>query len=372
MNSTFFLSRINLNKKILKSIFVTIAIMVFFLFSIQLMTNAFSHLGHDMAKRILVVASNPFIGLFVGLLITALIQSSSTCTSMVIALVASNAISVTDAIPIVMGANIGTTLTSTIVALGFLSEKGPFRKAISSAMLHDIFNISTVILLFPLELKYGILSTTAQQIASLFVRKNINNELLSSIDSISFSGAVDQINYLIPNDLLRLVIAAAMLFVSLKLFSNVIYKKLIADSKQMMNSLLFGSVKKAFLWGTLSTSVVQSSSITTSLVVPLVAKNKLKLKMAFPFVVGANVGTTITGFIAAFSQSEAAIMIAIVHFLFNAFGAILFLPFAFIRKIPIQFATQLGRLTLKSRFFGFIYLVLTFFLIPFILIYFNK
>ena len=337
------------------------------------MTTAFSHLGHDVARRIFIVASNPFIGLFVGLLITALIQSSSTCTSMVIALVASNAISVTDAIPIVMGANVGTTLTSTIVALGFLSEKGAFRKAISSAMLHDIFNISTVIILFPLELKYGILSGTAKSIASVFVKHDINSEIVFSNNlGISFSPLIDFFRTCVPNDILLMVIAFFMLFISLKLFSNVLYKKLIAESKEMMNSLVFSSIKKAFFWGMGSTAVVQSSSITTSLVVPLVAKNKLKLKMAFPFVVGANVGTTITGFIAAFSQSEAAIIIAIVHFLFNAFGAMLFLPFGFVRKIPIDLSAKLGRFTLKSRFFGFMYLVLTFFLIPFILIYFNK
>ena len=98
-------------------------------------------LGQETAKSILLATSNPFIGLFIGLLATALIQSSSTVTSMTVAVVASGYLTLGNAIPVVMGANVGTTLTSTLVSLGFITKRNQFRKAISAGTIHDFFNI---------------------------------------------------------------------------------------------------------------------------------------------------------------------------------------------------------------------------------------
>ncbi|MBA4145037.1 MAG: hypothetical protein C0523_04680, partial [Cytophaga sp.] len=113
-------------------------------------------------------------------------------------------------------------------------------------------------------------------------------------------------------------------------------------------------------------------TITTSLVVPLVAKKVIKLRQAVPFILGANIGTTITAFIAAMFNSNVAISIAIAHFLFNFIGVLIFFPIPYLREIPIDLANGLGRLTLKYRLAGFLYLLLTFFVIPFSLIYLNK
>jgi solute carrier family 34 (sodium-dependent phosphate cotransporter) len=122
-----------------------------FLFSLDLMTSSLQHIGKDVAETILSATSNPFTGLFIGLLITAMLQSSSTTTSLVVALVASGSITLQSAIPIIMGANIGTTITSTIVSLGFISKKKEFRRAVAAGTYHDFFNILTTIALFPLE-----------------------------------------------------------------------------------------------------------------------------------------------------------------------------------------------------------------------------
>jgi sodium-dependent phosphate cotransporter len=117
---------------------------------------------------------------------------------------------------------------------------------------------------------------------------------------------------------------------------------------------------------------VQSSTITTSLIVTIVATGKVSVKKAFPFILGANIGTTITAAIAAIYQTEAAISIALVHFLFNFIGALIFLPFPAVRNIPVQLATLFGEKTVKSRLIGLAYILLTFFIIPFLLIYFNR
>ncbi|MBK8291849.1 MAG: Na/Pi symporter [Flammeovirgaceae bacterium] len=87
------------------------------------MIASLQHLGKDAADIILLATSNPFTGLFIGLLVTALMQSSSATTAMTVALIASGSISLHGAVPIIMGANVGTTITSTIVSLGFITKK---------------------------------------------------------------------------------------------------------------------------------------------------------------------------------------------------------------------------------------------------------
>ncbi|MGB5976801.1 MAG: Na/Pi symporter, partial [Cyclobacteriaceae bacterium] len=120
---------------------VTVVFAMFlFLLSIELIATAFGQLGRETARSIISATSNPFIGLFIGLLITAIIQSSSTTTSMVVAVVASGGLGLAQAIPIIMGANIGTTLTSSLVSLGYITNKNEFRKAIGAGTVHDIFN----------------------------------------------------------------------------------------------------------------------------------------------------------------------------------------------------------------------------------------
>jgi sodium-dependent phosphate cotransporter len=109
-------------------------------------------------------------------------------------------------------------------------------------------------------------------------------------------------------------------------------------------------------------------------VVPIVAKKIASLKQAAPFIMGANIGTTITAFIAVTlnSNTAGAISIAIAHFLFNLFGVLLFFPVAALRRLPMRLAAGLGKLTLKYRLVGFVYILVTFFFIPFSLIYLNQ
>jgi solute carrier family 34 (sodium-dependent phosphate cotransporter) len=139
-----------------------------FLISVDMLSNSFKYLGKDIANSLIYATSNPFIGLFVGIIVTAIIQSSSTSTTMIVAFVASNVITLTDAVPMMIGANIGTTITSTLVSIGFISKRKEFRRAVSAGVIHDFFNIFMVLILFPLEYYYGFLSNVASQIAAYF------------------------------------------------------------------------------------------------------------------------------------------------------------------------------------------------------------
>ena len=338
-----------------------------------MMGESFNVLGRGIAESILVATSNPFIGLFIGLLITAIIQSSSTSTSMIVAIVASGSITIPDAVPMIMGANIGTTLTSTIVALGYITNKNEFRRALAAGTVHDFFNILTTLILFPLEYYYGFISALSQQIASLIIDPSTNVgdgivgfKLFNAIPITHI--IVDSIN----NGVISIVLSFTLLIISIKVLSNKISKILIAEPKDNLKNLIFNNPLKSFGFGAGLTALVQSSSITTSLVIPFVATKRIELRNAMPFILGANIGTTITAFIAVLFKSNAAMSIAMTHLLFNVIGVLIFLPFPVMRNMIIGLASKFGALTFKHRLIGFTYIILTFFTIPFALIFFNK
>ena len=107
-------------------IFLIFSIITLFLLAIDLMIYSLSYIGLGAARELIKVAEIPFISLFIGLLTTALIQSSSTVTSIAVAMVASGTISLNMGIFVIMGANIGTTLTSDIISLSYITSKNKF------------------------------------------------------------------------------------------------------------------------------------------------------------------------------------------------------------------------------------------------------
>ncbi len=349
-------------------------VIVVFLIAVNLMATAFSYLGEDIAQSILFATANPFIGLFIGLLMTAIIQSSSTSTSMTVAAVASGSISFEGAIPIIMGANIGTTLTSTIIALGYITKKKEFERAVAAGVVHDFFNIFCVILLFPLEYKYQILSRLATKITRVFFydANNTPSEDIGGLGNIVFDPISNSLYEWIGNPYIMLIIAFVLIFGALKMLSKIFYNQVFTDVESNIESFIFPNPFKSFAIGTIFTSVIQTSSLSTSLMVPVVATKRVSLQKAFQFILGANVGTTITALIAAIFKSEEAIAIAIVHLLFNLIGILIFLPFKSIRNIPVQLAKWFGHYTAENRIIGFLYILFMFFIIPFTLIYFNR
>lgn len=358
-----------------RTVVYIVAALILFLFALDLMISSFQHLGKGAAETIILATSNPFTALFIGLLITAMIQSSSTTSSMVVALVASGSITIESAVPIIMGANIGTTITSTIVSLGFINKKKEFRRAVSAGTYHDFFNILTVIILFPLEYYYGFLSSLSTYIAHSFFPGG-STPMENTVRHF-WPGFNPIINFLvssISNGFLLAILSFALLFASIIVFRRLISNLMLVNSPERFGRFFFKNQFKSFAWGLITTAAIRSSTITTSLVVPLVAKKITSLRKAAPFILGANMGTTITAFIAATlnSNTTSAISIAIAHFLFNFLGVLLFLPIPVLRKVPIELAEGLGKLTLKYRLVGFVYLLSTFFFIPFSLIYLNQ
>ena len=111
--------------------FVILASLYFFLFGLDVMGNAFKALSGKAVGSFFTSIGNPVAGLMVGILVTVLLQSSSTTTSIVVSMVGADIVSVKTAIPIIMGANIGTSVTNTIVSHGHVTDKEEFERAVS-------------------------------------------------------------------------------------------------------------------------------------------------------------------------------------------------------------------------------------------------
>ncbi|MCC5928265.1 MAG: Na/Pi symporter [Cyclobacteriaceae bacterium] len=351
------------------SLMMVLAVFVFLL-SVDLLISSLSVIGKDTVQNILSIATNPFISLFIGLVSTAILQSSSTSTSMIVAMVASGSLELSHAVPMILGANIGTTLTSNIVAISYIAHRKKFRKALTVATSHDFFNIMATCIVFPLEYYYQLLSKSASFLAEILTLTKkeviVSPEItMSLIDKMPFS---EWILKAIDNSFIILIISILLIILSIRWLSRLMLKQMIGNEKEWFSHYIFKNSYKSFFWGGIVTAAVQSSSITTSLVVPVVAGGQARFKRVFPFIIGANIGTTITALIAALFKNEAAVSIAIAHFIFNMLGMAIFLPIKPLRRIPMRLAVKLGKVTEKNLMVGFIYLVLCFFLLPFLLI----
>ncbi len=350
-----------------------------FFVSISLMSHAFKGFGSGFAERLITTTSNPFVGLFIGILATSIIQSSGTTTSMVVAFVAAGTLSVRSAIPIVMGANIGTTVTCTLVALGHITRKEEFKRAFSGSIMHDIFNIMAVVILFPIEM-----STHYLEKAGIFLTTIFNNAGGTAITSpIKFIvgpaiNAIDGIlrGYLSVSktalNVIFLVIALAMLFLSLYNITRVMKSLIMNRADMVFDRIIRRNALLAMFMGMLFTAIVRSSSITTSLLVPLIAAGILQLEHAFPIVLGANVGTTVTAILASFTGNIAGITIAFVHLVFNLTGILIIYPIKWLRRIPIEGARFIATMCTKHRVYAFIYVLALFYGLPISLIFISK
>jgi solute carrier family 34 (sodium-dependent phosphate cotransporter) len=279
------------------------------------------------------------------------------------------------AVPIIMGANVGTTITSSIISLGFINRKKDFKRAVAAGSYHCFFNLLTVILLFPLEYHYRFLSDLSQRVAAYFTSPgNVTTPGAAWHFSSLFEPLVKGLMSSLPNAYVWMIAGFVLLFGSILLFRKLISDLLKAKSPEAFSRFFFRSPLKSFAWGLITTAAIRSSTITTSVVVPIVAKKITTLRQAAPFIMGANIGTTITAFIAAVlnSNTSNAISIAMAHFLFNLVGVILFFPIPALREIPIRLSSSLGRFTSEYRFAGVAFILITFFFLPFALLYLSQ
>ncbi|MCG6138358.1 MAG: Na/Pi symporter [Nostoc sp. LLA-1] len=169
-----------------------------------------------------------------------------------------------------------------------------------------------------------------------------------------------------------LIVAFGLLYFSLKALVNALKAILDQDLEQKVKKYLFGSWWQAMLFGLVITIAVQSSSITTSVIVPLVALGVVLALQVLPYFLGANIGTSTTALLAALAlgsdggaEGTAALMVALVHMLFDIFSIILLFPIKKVREIPVWLAKKSGEFLAKSQVTAIVYIAVIFYLLPF-------
>ncbi|XP_067132681.1 sodium-dependent phosphate transport protein 2B-like [Centruroides vittatus] len=408
----------------LAKVVALLTLLYFFICSLDFLSSAFRLLGGKKAGQAFQdnkLLQNPIVGLMIGVLATVLVQSSSTSTSIVVTMVGSKLISVSNAIPIIMGANIGTSVTNTIVSLSQVSDRNEFRRAFAAATVHDMFNWLTVIVLLPIEIITGYLKKLTQEIIDSTDwsqgKEGVKIEFLNKltkpftnliiqidkkvVEEIATSNKTDEIEKSLVKRCCKMngtecikdckfllrgldwddsIIGGIMLIISLVMLCSclvlmvkllhsmlrgqisVVIKKVINTEPRFPFSILVGYL--AILIGCGMTILVQSSSIFTSALTPLAGVGIISLERIYPLTLGSNVGTTTTSLLAALTDGKKeTLQIAFCHLFFNLSGILLFYPIPYMR-VPIPLAKLLGNITAKYRWFSIFYLIMMFFVLP--------
>lgn len=439
----------------IKFILILLCVWIF-ICSIKLMYFALMAIAGKTAGDIFssnVFLSNPITGLIIGILFTVIIQSSSTTISIVVAMTAAGVISVPRGIPIVMGANIGTSVTNTAVSLTMSMNREQFARAFAGATVHDCFNVMSVFVLLILELITGYLEALSGAVVNslgtfegssppkilmaivspivpnliqinMTVTKTLamNPDLFDEVQMLKIWCEQKKCPYIngtvgsdlpatgcaTPNDTslitnetvsvglrrcdnsdyafaessmseqdiggLLFAISIIVLIASLLVMVKLLTSSLDGGMKTVIRKAVNTDFKAPFSWlskyvalilGMGVTMVIQSSSVVTSTITPLVGLDLVTLERMYCITVGANMGTTTTALIAAVATGDPrSLQISLCHVFFNISGFLLWFPIPFMRKVPQKMATLLGKVTAKYRWFSIVYLICLFAIIP--------
>jgi sodium-dependent phosphate cotransporter len=397
----------------------------FFLLGLNILGTSAKVLSGCTAGALFDDDANPVAGLMIGILCTVLIQSSSSTTSIIVSLVGAGVVEVKSGIFMVMGANIGTSVTNTIVAMGHLGDGDELERAFAGACVHDMFNFLSVAILFPLELITHVLYALTKAmlpsedlekgdkwegpikkivgpLGNLIIKANkkVATEVANGdscdkyypvectdgviskstctvglIDCdkktdkcpIFFQDGAEQKDDVVSGAVC-FVLALVVLVICLVGLVTVLQKMLMGVSTRIIHKATNVNGYLAILIGCGLTILVQSSSITTSVLTPFVGVGALRLEQMFPLTLGANLGTTFTGLLASLvTEGTASLHVALCHLFFNIFGIIIWYPIPFMRNIPLNAARTLGKGTRIWKGFPILYIIVTFLLLPLVL-----
>jgi sodium-dependent phosphate cotransporter len=444
-----------------------------FLVGLSLMGNAFKGLSGKGAAQLIGSVDNPVAGVAFGVLGTVLLQSSSTSTSVVVTMVAAGILSVHNAIPIIMGANIGTSVTASIVSHVHITDKEEFKRGFQGATVHGAFNYLTVLVLFPLEVATGFLKHVSNVCAKFVLNEmlgtgakwtsptkivtspattpiiKIDQDLIKDIaqgclpcqttvdglcrndrkDEATEAGYTEatmpcddsfchdyrkveiegldekvQFDFCISkeeweqkhmvdekivksgyaSDLGDVTGSTVVLLFSLFLLCFALYwivrilhflvlnsgrgsGESAEDNKfvRVTRKVLGMHPILSIIYGMVMTVSVQSSSIVTSTLTPLVALDIITVEQVLPLTLGANIGTTCTAFLASIvNGSGEAIQVSICHLLFNLIGILIWFPLKPMRAVPLAWARLMGEYVLEFPWFGAFYIGVSFVALP--------
>lgn len=356
---------------------LVVGLIFLFLLSIKLIGVSIRLMGGGFARGLVGVTSNPFAGLLIGILVTSILQSSSLTTSMVVGIVGAGGLGLSQAIPIIMGANIGTTVTGILVALAHVTWKEEFKRALAAAMVNDFFKVLAVAILLPLELAFGYLEKASIFLTGIF--RSCGGIKLGDPIGIVTKPIIGLINSFffdllglskIHGGFLCLILSFGFLFVSLFFIVSIFRRATLKKAEVLLDRYLFKTDLSSGFLGLGLTTMIQSSSITTSMVIPLAGAGILTTRKIFPYELGSNVGTTITALLASLATLSGGLTLgvsaALSHLLFNITGVAIFYP---LKKVPIWLAERFAEVCGRRRLWAFLYVLIAFFLLPLALIF---
>jgi sodium-dependent phosphate cotransporter len=417
-----FIERVNTVFVTISKIVLVALLLYMFIISLGLMGNAFKVLGGKTSGdtfRNSDLFKNPIAGLAVGILATVLVQSSSTSTSVIITMSAAGLISMKNAIPMIMGANIGTSVTASIVSVAHIGDQDQYRRAFGGAIVHYCFNVLTATILLPIEVATGMLEHLSEAMVDAFgitadqekgskqdflkiltkpvssrllqVDKKLVTKIAEETDPVTLAELEKQSiiqqgqskdNHLFMDTPMTDTVAGVLLiFVSL-LFLSVCLMLLVKTLQSIfkgraavwMGKLLNLEIKSVpligdyilMVFGIFLTILMQSSSVTTSALTPLVGIGLIRVDKMFPFTIGANIGTTVTGILAALASSnmQVGFQVAMSHLLFNVFGTLMWFMVPIARRVPLFMAKFLGSLVAEVKLFPILLIVFAWGLAP--------
>lgn len=343
------------------------------LVAVGLIGNGFKAATEEHARELFEYASNPVMGLIIGMVCTALIQSSSTVSSIIVAMVAGG-LPITIAVPMMMGANIGTSITNTIVSLGHVADKQEFQRAFNAATIHDFFNIFAVLIFLPLEIAFGLLETISAYMVSFAQSASGSGSSMFNPIKAATSPVIDLVKDLVANapmlvaGLIKIGLGLALIIMSITYMGKIMKSLMVGRAREILKHSLGRGAVSGITSGTIVTVLVQSSSTTTSLMVPLVGNGIVTARSIYPFTLGANIGTTITALIAALAvegpNAMLALQIAFVHLVYNTLAVLVIYGVSFTRELPPQLSYQLSLKVAENKSYGIMYIIGVFFVIP--------
>jgi len=427
-----------INTKVLKEIVVTatkmislLACLYFFICSLSFLSDSFRILGGKNIGALFSnseMLKNPVVGVMIGVLVTVLVQSSSTSTSIIVGLVSAGA-PVRTAIPMIMGANIGTSVTNIIVALTQAGDREQFRKAFACANVHDMFNWLSAFILVITESLTGYLEFLTGKLVEDIGTANVTDvkspdflkaltkpftKVLVQLDKNVLKGwAQNSPDYENATSVLKpgcrhheaggpsckylfahlgpegVNIGETYIGIILLAISLCMLCGCLIGMVKILNSLLGTKVKSvienvinadipirglgwltgylAMIVGAIMTILVQSSSVFTSTMTPLAGAGLITLERAYPLTLGSNLGTTTTSILASFAAGGDNLKAALQISLVHLFFNLTGIIMFYPipwMRWPISIARVLGNTTAKYRWFAFVYLCFMFFIFP--------
>ncbi len=374
--------------QIVLSLLATVALLYLFLIGVESLAAGIKGLGKGVMDAYLGDALSPILGLIGGILATTLVQSSSVTTSLIVGMVGSGQLSVASAVPMIMGANIGTTVTNTIASLAHAGRTAEFRRAFAAATCHDFFNFLSVAVLLPVELitraifGRGLLEAGAGAIATW-----VTGAQGAKYDS-PIKGAIKAGVHVVEDGVGTLAESPKVIAIVTAVVGCVIIYGALAGIVRTMRALVLSRMEAyvnrflgsggpvGIVVGLVLTVMVQSSSITTSVMVPLAGAGLVTVMQILPITIGANIGTTVTALLASMVVSGEAAMaarqIALVHLLFNLAGTLIWYAPPPLRMTSVRLAHRLAAIAARSKKAAVAYVLLIFYGLPALIFFVSR